>query len=188
MFGVDDFGFLSSQGFTFVYLLVLLHDPLPNGGIYGQTRCASRADVNKPTVVRDAAMAEQPCQHCQSLIGERLVDEWLLALKRLDCATGRKSVLLVELRIDNLRKQVRDRGQARRAVPGISVVRLPQNKLAAIGIVADIEPVPAIPIGTRGHDRAAGFAGVHTPDEDVRLSSPTLVEVAWRSLPAESPK
>lgn len=86
-------------------------------------------------------MSEESRHHGQSLIGERLIDEWLLALQGLYGAAGRKSVFRVELRIDDFWKQFGHCRQAQVGPGGFSIRRLAQNKLAAIGIVADVEPL-----------------------------------------------
>ena len=39
--------------------------------------------VNEPVVIADASIPEEPCEQSQSVLGEDLVHEWLLAAEGL---------------------------------------------------------------------------------------------------------
>lgn len=88
----------------------------------------------------------------EKLISDHLEKEFptfgFLTLRRFDGAARRQLVLAIKLGIDQLREQL---GRSRQALflllIAAMVVRLAENELAAVGVVAEIEPIIAIPIG-----------------------------------------
>ncbi len=57
--------------------------------------------MNKRAVVLDAAVAEQVREQSQGVVGQRLIDEGLLALQRSQSATA-WLFLVVQFRLDDL--------------------------------------------------------------------------------------
>ena len=80
------------------------------------------------------------------------------------CTVG---VFLVELRIDELGEEFWSRRQAQlsRFVP--LVFRLAQHELTAIGVVTEIQPIVAIPVGVRAGHRIAGWTRIHAANQNV---------------------
>src|SRR5580765_4306076 len=121
-------------------------------------------------MITNLFVPEKPCQHGQGMICERLVDEWLLPFKRLDRATGREIVILVELWFDDLRKQFRHCWQPARSPAVPTVFRLAQNKLAAISHIPDIQPVGRLLEERRADDLKTCRTRVHAGNENVHLA------------------
>ena len=93
--------------------------------------------------MRDLAVPEESRQHRESLICERLIDERLLPLKRLNGTARWKVIRIVKKRRDNLGKQFRNSGKPARRFAIAVVFGLPEHKLPAIRCVADIQPIDA---------------------------------------------
>src|ERR1035441_765145 len=94
-----------------------LFPPLPpslNGTPHCRIGCEwlhpAPSNVYESAVVRDRAMAEQSCQECQSMVGQRRIYERLLAFQRFHRTTTRQTVV-VERRIDQLWEQFGDGSQ-----------------------------------------------------------------------------
>lgn len=151
------------------------HKSLPSGWIDRKARHSPCNQTQKSTVVREPAVPKQSGQHRQGLVGKRLVYERLLSLKRLDRATRGQTVACVQFRIDDLRKQVSHSRQSGPLAFGVLVLRFPEDKLAAVRVVADVQPIAAILVCWRAHNKGTRFAGVNTAYQHICFVIPSLI-------------
>src|SRR5438046_7082351 len=101
-------------------------EPLPHSWIDRKRRNAAGRQVRECPVVGQPAVPEESRQHRQSLIGEGLINEWGLAFERFERAARRKPIFRIELRIDDLRKEVCNVGQPKLTFFYIDGARLSQ--------------------------------------------------------------
>jgi len=137
--------------------------------------CATRAQIHEPTVVQQPPVSEQPRKHRQwpgmPAFGSRTV----LDLQSLNRAARWQFVRFVQLRIDDLREKLRNGWQPASCLLVLSVLRLAQHELTCVGVVADVQPVVALPVRSAIRDSTPSFARIHTPNDDVRLFPPSLI-------------
>jgi hypothetical protein len=63
-----------------------------------------------------------------------------------------------------------------------------QTELAALGVIAEIEPIKAIPESLRSGHRVPGSPRIHTSDENVRFMSSAFIHEGGYSFPAQAPE
>ena len=107
----------------------------PNRRISCEGLHATPGNVDESAVVRDRAMAEQSCQECQSMVGQRRIYERLLAFQRFHRTAARQTVV-VERRIEQFWEQFGDGSQpSSRAlvlpVPGLTKHKLPARRVVS---------------------------------------------------------
>jgi hypothetical protein len=83
----------------------LLFHTFPDLRTNGERSSATRSQVHETAVVSEPPISEQPGQHCQRLVRECLVHEWLLPFQRFQRAARWESVLLIELRVYEFREE-----------------------------------------------------------------------------------
>lgn len=87
-------------------------------------------------MMREFAVPEESRQHSQRVIGEGLIDERFLPLKRLYGTAGGKVICAVKKWRDNLGKQFRNGGKPARCLAIAVVFGLSEHKLPAIRGIA----------------------------------------------------
>ena len=96
-------------------------------------------------MILKTAESEKAAQQGQSVLCQGLVDERMLPLQGIGRATAWLSVV-VERRIDDLSKNSSETVRRRAALRRFTrLERLAPDKLAAIGIVPEVEPVQLFP-------------------------------------------
>ena len=133
-------------------------------------------------------MSEQTRQQSERVIGQYLVHKGLLSFQCFDGAAGGQCVGPVQLGIEDLRIEFRDRKQAVLGVLVAPVARLAQNELAVVGIVPDVQPVKRLLESGRPGDCEARGPRIHTGDQDVHDPIGLLCEVTGGSVPLQTPE
>jgi hypothetical protein len=91
-------------------------------------------------VVFDSAIPEQLGQQGECMVGQHLIDEGFLSLKGFESAAVGDSIVIQGC-INYLGKQFGSRAKTRGGPTISGVQRLAEDKLAAVGGVAEVEPV-----------------------------------------------
>jgi hypothetical protein len=117
-----------------------LETPTRSSGWYGQGSHSSIRKTHKSAVMRELAVPEETRKHRQRVIGQGLIDERLLPLKRLYGTAGGEIIGAVKKRCDNLGKQFRNCGKPARRFAIAVVFGESAPKYAAIPCVANIQP------------------------------------------------
>src|SRR5258708_8505961 len=115
-------------------------------------------------MMRKPAETKQPGQQSKCVISQRLVNEWLLTLQRLNRAAGRKLVFLVQFGIDDFGEEFRHGRQPQMASLILTVFRLAQYELSGTRIVAQIKPVMAVPVSLASWNLIPGLSRIVTPN------------------------
>jgi len=140
--------------------------------------------MNSKTSSAEKAREKSKCVGSDDLINERL-----LAVQRFCCATTWG--ILGECGIDDLWEEFTGRPKPVCAAGVATVPRLAQNKLAALGTVAEVKPIgdSALASLSTGPDGAPSGSSVNTADHDVEFADLRfIVQMLRYRLPAESPE
>lgn len=117
------------------------------------------------------------------------IDERFLPVERFRCTATRKTVA-IGIRLNDFRKQLGDCTQPEPVALVSSVQRLPQHKLPAVSVVAEIQPVIHFtPILGAFRNCRPGFPRVNTADYDVNSVKPAFRVESFRyALPVQTPE
>ena len=110
-------------------------------------------------------MAEQSCQECQSMVGQRRIYERLLAFQRFHRTTTRQTVV-VEPRIDQFWEQFGDGSQPSSRALVLPVPGLTKHELPARRVISQIKPKRNAAPRPRHFlsNHLPGRAAINTPD------------------------
>src|SRR6516225_1692672 len=140
------------------------HDAFPGFGLDsdGRTRAADQA--HKSAVVRDGAIPEQPSKQSERVLRQKLVDKQLLPFQSLRCtATG--VAVVIQLSINNGRVQLGDAAQTGPTTPVNLIQWLTEDELAAVRVVAEIEPIKNLAVASRRlSNERSGSSRVHATE------------------------
>jgi hypothetical protein len=122
------------------------------------------------------------------VVGEGLIDERLLPLKRLYGTAGGEVIRAVKKRCDNLGKQFRNSGKPARRFAIAIIFRLSEYKLPAIRGIAEVQPIDALFEEWRLRNVEPRGTRVHARNNDVRFTLSFRGHVLCRGVPVQSPK
>jgi hypothetical protein len=125
------------------------------------------------------------------VVRERLIDKRMLPFERFGRAATRLG-FVIELAVDNIWEEFRDRSQSRGFMSVDVVEWLPKNKLTAVGMVSDVEPIPnaAIGAGNPLMNYRSGGSRIHATDHQIEVVGNLIApgHVFWRRFPIQAPE
>jgi len=145
----------------------MLAQTFPIHGINRQWLHVRRVrQAHKSALVRDASITKQPCEQRERMVRQSWIHEWLLSVQSFWRAAAR--LIIRQLGISDLREKLGHSPQARCASAISAVQRFAKYELAAVGFVAEVQPVMHSAVARRLFpDSASGDTGIHTPDDDL---------------------
>ena len=122
------------------------------------------------------------------MVGQCRIDERFLPIEGFRGAAARKTIS-VQFTLDDFREEFRDRTQPEPVSPVPSIQRLSKHKLAAIGVVAQVQPIIHFaPILGALCDCRARLPRIDTPDDDIDAIQPSFGVEALRNPCQSSPQ
>jgi hypothetical protein len=125
------------------------------------------------------------------MVRERLIDKRMLPFERLGRAAARLR-FVIKFAVDNIREEFSDGSQSRRFVPVNVVERLPEDKLTAVGMVSDVEPIPnaAVRAGNPLVNYCSGGSRIYAADDQIEVVGNLIAfgHVFWHCIPIQAPE
>lgn len=119
-------------------------------------------------MVGDRAVAKQPREQRECVIGKCRIHEGFLPVECFRSAATRQAVS-VKVRLDDLREEFGDRSEPEPVTPVPSIQGFSEDKLWSIRVVAQVQPViDFAPILCTSCDCRTRFPRVDTPDYAIR--------------------
>jgi hypothetical protein len=140
-------------------------------------------------VIGDRSVAKQPREQSKSVIGQGRIDERLLPVESL-CRAAAWETISVKFALDDFREKLCDCSQSEPASPVPAIQRLPEHKLSAVGVIAQVQPVVDFtPVLGALCDGRARRPRVDTTDHDVHsVQSAVRIQALRNAPPVQAPE